>query len=254
MLVKSNMMVKQFLVATLVISQFLVIHAADDLPKNKLLWSPSVGDTWTYKITVEVAKETAIPSNIEGQVIEELEGKIRVTYLQTAVYHGFLPLSDDGPKAHAFYFSNGKQLEEIQYMLVEENMVKAVGSKQEGETPQKIISLSKPIPLVVGSWKGGESFPVVMDQVVEGKQIRMTRMFRAIGWEQVETDAGDFKALHVQVTGMNGGLELKRSYWFAPGTGFIKEDKKYYLAEKMIMRQTRDLVKTGKVKPVHAGS
>jgi len=87
-----------------------------------------------------------------------------------------------------------------------------------------------------------------MDQNVDGKQIRMTRMFRAIGWEQLETDAGNYKALHVQVTGMNGGLELKRGYWFAPGTGFVKEDKKYYLGDKMIMSQTRELIKTGNKK------
>ena len=49
---------------------------------------------------------------------------------------------------------------------------------------------------------------------------------------------------------MNGGLELKRGYWFAPGTGFIKEDKKYYIGDKMIMNQTRELIKTGKQKPV----
>lgn len=248
MLVKLRTMLKNILVATFILSHSVAIQAEEPPEKNKVLWNPSAGDTWTYKITLEVAKDTTIPSDIEGQVIEELEGKIRTTYLQTAVYHGLLPISEDGPKAHAFYFSNGKQLEEIQYMLIEGNMVKAMASKQEGKKPRKLISLSIPIPLVDVSWKGGESFPVMMDQVVEDKQIRMSRMFRAIGWEQVETDAGDFKALHVQVTGMNGGLELKRSYWFVPGVGFIKEDKKYYLADKMILRQVRELTETSKAK------
>ncbi len=234
------------LIATLFLSLQIMGHAEDEPKKNEAFWSPSLGDTWTYKIVMEVAKETSIPSDIEGQIIEELEGKIRSTHYQTLVYRGFLPISDKGPKADAFYFSNGKQLEEIQYMQIKEDKVNAVGSKKEGKKPEKLISLNKPIPLVVGSWKGGESFPVMMEQAVKGNKIRMSRMFRAIGWEQVETEAGDFKALHVQVTGMNGGLELKRGYWFAPGTGFIKEDKKYYLGDKMIMRQTRELVKTAK--------
>ena len=241
-------MIKYFLISLFVCSLNTVICADDEPEKNEVFWSPSLGDTWTYKIVVEVAKETSIPTDVEGQKIEKLDGKIRATYLQTAEYRGFLPISEDGKKAHAFYFSNGKQLEEIQYMLIQQNAVEAIGSKQEGKEPKKLISLSKPIPLVVGSWKGGESFPVVMDQNVDGKQIRMTRMFRAIGWEQLETDAGNYKALHVQVTGMNGGLELKRGYWFAPGTGFVKEDKKYYLGDKMIMSQTRELIKTGNEK------
>lgn len=239
-------MINYLFIVTFVFSLQIAGHAEDEPKKNEAFWSPSVGDTWTYKIVMEVAKGTSIPSDIEGQIIEELEGKIRSTHYQTSVYRGFLPISDNGPKAHAFYFSNGKQLEEIQYMQIEEGKVNAIGSKKEGKTPEKLISLSKPIPLVIGSWKGGESFPVMMDQTLKGNKIRMSRMFRAIGWEQLETEAGNFNALHVQVTGMNGGLELKRGYWFALGTGFIKEDKKYYLGDKMIMRQTRELVKTAK--------
>ena len=246
-----QIMIKNLFLTSLACSFIIVAHADDELAdQQEPLWSPSVGDTWTYKVTVTAAKDTKLPVGIPGQKIEELEGKVRATYEQTAVYHGFLPLSKNGPKAHAFYFSNGEQLEEIQYMLIEKNAVQAMGSKQEGENPQKLISLSQPIPLVDGRWKGGESFPVALDQKVGGKLIRMSRNFRAIGWENLDTKAGNFNALHIQVTGMNGGLELKRGYWFAPGTGFIKEDKKYYIGDKMIMNQMRELIKTGKQKPV----
>jgi len=243
-------MCKNLFLTSLLCCFMTLAYAEDEVADHQeRLWSPSVGDSWTYKVSVEVAKSTTLPSGIPGQKIEELEGKVRATYEQTAVYRGFLPLSEDGPKAHAFYFSNGEQLEEIQYMLIEKNAVKALGSKQEGKNPKRVISLSKPIPIIESGWKGGEAFPVVMDQSIGGKKMRMTRWFRAIGWEDLETEAGNFKALHIQVTGMNGGLELKRGYWFAPGTGFVKEDKKYYLGDKMIMNQTRELIKTGKQKP-----
>ena len=243
-------MIKGLFLTSLLCSFITLAYAEDEVADHQEpLWSPSVGDSWTYKVSVEVAKSTTLPPGIPGQKIEELEGKVRATYEQTAVYRGFSPLSEDGPKAHAFYFSNGEQLEEIQYMLIEKNAVQAMGSKQEGENPQKLISLSQPIPLVDGRWKGGESFPVALDQNVGGKLIRMSRNFRAIGWENLETKAGNFNALHIQVTGMNGGLELKRGYWFAPGTGFIKEDKKYYLGDKMIMNQSRELIKIGNQQP-----
>lgn len=243
-------MIKGLFLTSLLCSFITLAYAEDEVDDHQEpLWSPSVGDSWTYKVSVEVAKSTTLPPGIPGQKIEELEGKVRATYEQTAVYHGFLPLSEGGPKAHAFYFSNGEQLEEIQYMLIEKNAVKALGSKQEGKNPKRVISLSKPIPIIDYGWKGGEAFPVVMDQSIGGKKMRMTRWFRAIGWEDLETKAGNFKALHIQVTGMNGGLELKRGYWFAPGTGFIKEDKKYYLGDKMIMNQSRELIKIGNQQP-----
>ena len=117
-------MIKYFLISLFVCSLNTVICADDEPEKNEVFWSPSLGDTWTYKIVVEVAKETSIPTDVEGQKVEKLEGKIRATYLQTAEYRGFLPISEDGKKAHAFYFSNGKQLEEIQYMLIQQNAVK----------------------------------------------------------------------------------------------------------------------------------
>ena len=216
---------------------------------KKPLWKPTVGEFWTYDVSVEVPKNARLPEKIAGQKIEEVDGKMRASYQQTAVYHGLLPLSDDGPKAHAFYFSNGDQLEEIQYMAIEDNSIQAVASKQEGEKPGKVVSLSAPIPVIDADWKGGESFPVIMNQKLGDENLRMTRQFRAIGWEQVETGAGSYNAMHVQVVGMNGALEIKRGYWFAPGTGFIKEVKKYYLGDTMIMKQTRELKKTGKPKP-----
>lgn len=218
------------------------------LDAKKPLWKPTVGEFWTYEVSIEVPKNAKLPEKVDGQKIEEVDGKMRASFEQTAVYHGQLPLSDDGPKAHAFYFSNGDQLEEIQYMAIEDNSVKAIASKQEGKKPGKVISLSAPIPVIDAGWKGGESFPVIMNQKVGDQNLRMTRQFRAIGWEEVDTEAGSYNAMHVQVVGMNGALEIKRGYWFAPETGFIKEVKKYYLGDTMIMKQTRELKKTGKQK------
>tara|TARA_B110000908_G_C10267017_1_gene465206 strand:+ start:321 stop:731 length:411 start_codon:yes stop_codon:yes gene_type:complete len=127
--------------------------------------------------------------------------------------------------------------------------VEAVGTKKEGETPEDGVPLSKAIPLVRSNWKGGEAFPFIMDAVVSGREIRLVRKFKVLGWEALETAAGKFKALHVQVTGLNGPIEIKLSYWFTPGKGFIKEAKKYYLADKTVFTQARVLTGMGSKKP-----
>ncbi len=230
---------------------FATAVCADDsgAGSDKPIWEPAVGDFWTYDVTLEVSKGTQLPARVAGQKIEELDGKTRVTYEQRSVYRGYLPIPDDERKAHAFYFSNGDQLEEIQYMLIGDSLIQALGSKQEGQKPKKAVSLDTPIPIIDSKWKGGESFPVIMDQKVGDKALRMTRQFRAVGWENIETKAGTYNAMYVQVVGMNGGLEIKRGYWFAPGTGFIKEVKKYYLGDQMVLTQTKELKDTGRLEP-----
>lgn len=219
-----------------------VLFAEDDQP----IWNPTVGDAWTYAVTVEVQEGSELPNDVEGQKIEKLEGKTRASFTQTNIYKGLQPISKEGPEMHAFYVSNGKTLEEIHYMKITDVSVEAIGVKQEGQSPQPLMPLSKPIPLAMSSWKGGEGFPFMVDYMTDGRKVRMVRKFKVLGWEKLETKAGEFHAMHVQVTGKNGAIELQRDYWFAPKVGFIKEVKKYYAGEKTILTQTRVLEKLGK--------
>ncbi len=225
---------------------FSISAIVAEVTEGKPIWRPAVGDSWTYRVVVEVREGTELPAGVAGQKVEKLEGKVRATFMQTNVYHGLKPMLKDGPEVHAFYVSNGDQLEEIEYMLIADDAVEAAGSKQEGKVPKDVMPLSKPIPLVRSEWKGGEAFPLMIDHVIGKQKVRMVRKFKVLGWETLETAAGKFKALHVQVTGMNGPMEIKRGYWFAPGIGFIKEVKKYYLADKVVFTQTRVLDKMGK--------
>lgn len=210
------------------------------------IWEPVVGDSWIYQVVVEVREGTKLPEGVDGQKVENLDGKVRASYVQTNVYKGVKPMREGGPDAHVFHVFNGGQLQEIQYMNITDEAVEALGAKQEGKRPRGVMPLSKPIPLVMAEWKGGEAFPFMMDHVAGDQKVRMVRKFRVLGWEGLETRAGKFKALHVQVTGVNGAMELKRSYWFAPGKGFIKEVKKYYLGDSVVFSQTRVLEKMGR--------
>ncbi|MGB0775670.1 MAG: hypothetical protein ACPGUY_07470 [Akkermansiaceae bacterium] len=224
------------------------LHAQEAAPDAKLkpCWQPKLGQKWQYQVTVEVQEGTELPANVEGQKIEKLDGKVRATYRQTNVYRGLQamnPKDEESKKAHAFHLSNGDQLEEIQYMSITAKGVAAVGTKPEGTEPKELMALSKPIPLMWADWKGGEAFPVMLDHMVGGQKIRLVRKFKVIGWEELTTKAGKFRALHVQVSGKNGAMEIKRNYWFSPDDGFIKEVKKYYVGEKMVLTQYRVLEK-----------
>ena len=216
--------------------------------ESKPLWKPVVGDSWTYSVTVEVQEGATLPKNVEGQKVEKLDGKVRATFSQTNVYKGLKPFSEKTPEMHAFYVSNGKDLQEIQYMQITDTLLTATGIKQEGDKPQPLLPFTKAIPLMDSSWKGGEGFPFAMINVVDGRKVPMARKFKVLGWETLETKAGEFTAMHVQLTGKNGPIEIKRSYWFAPQVGFIKEVKKYYAGEKTIFTQVRILDKVSRAK------
>lgn len=76
-----QIMIKNLFLTSLACSFIIVAHADDELAdQQEPLWSPSVGDTWTYKVAVTAAKDTKLPVGIPGQKIEELEGKVRATY------------------------------------------------------------------------------------------------------------------------------------------------------------------------------
>lgn len=219
------------------------------------VWKPEVGQRWQYQVSVTVQEGTELPKDIPNQKVEQLEGKVRATYPQTVTYRGLQPMQKskqaEGDKkeevepvvGHAFTVYNSDQLVETQLMKISDQMVEAIGLHPAGGEPKLF---DKAIPLLDHSWKGGEFFTYMLDFVQDGKKARIVRKCKVIGWENLETKAGKFRALHVQASGLNGKMEIKRSYWFAPGTGFVKEVKKYYVGERTILTQIRVLEKMGK--------
>ena len=51
------------------------------------------------------------------------------------------------------------------------------------------------------------------------------------------------------MTGKDSGLELRRTIWFAPGIGIVKEQTSRYTAETLLFRQTQELTETNRRKP-----
>tara|TARA_B110000914_G_scaffold215827_1_gene220121 strand:- start:53 stop:277 length:225 start_codon:yes stop_codon:yes gene_type:complete len=72
---------KPLLSVLLVLSSAISLNAeGEDIDGAKTIWKPVVGDTWTYKVVVEVLEGTGLPEGVEGQKVEKIDGKIRATY------------------------------------------------------------------------------------------------------------------------------------------------------------------------------
>ena len=46
------------------------------------------------------------------------------------------------------------------------------------------------------------------------------------------------------MTGTDGGVELRRTIWFAPGIGIVREEKTRYRTGKLLFRETQQLAQT----------
>ncbi len=100
-----------------------------------------------------------------------------------------------------------------------------------------------PVPFVVAGMKAGTDFPDIA--APEGSLTRKTRM---VAREIIKVPAGEFPTIRLLMTGMDGELELRRTIWFAPGTGIVREEKTRYRGGKVIFREDQQLTKTS-VKP-----
>ena len=54
--------------------------------------------------------------------------------------------------------------------------------------------------------------------------------------------AGTFNCHRLLTTGNDGEIELRKTLWFSPGNGIIREEKTRYRREKLLFRETQELI------------
>jgi hypothetical protein len=99
--------------------------------------------------------------------------------------------------------------------------------------------LDQPVPLVIAGMKAGTESPLI--QAAGGSLSRKTQV---IGREDVTVAAGTFPCIRLLISGTDGELELRRTLWFSPGTGIVREEKTRYRLGKVIFREVHELTKT----------
>jgi hypothetical protein len=98
--------------------------------------------------------------------------------------------------------------------------------------------LDHPVPFVIAGMKAGTETPEI--QVPGGS---LTRKTQVIAREDVTVPAGTFPSIRLLMSGVDGDLELRRTIWFSPGTGIVREEKTRYRLGKVIFKETQELAK-----------
>ena len=70
------------------------------------------------------------------------------------------------------------------------------------------------------------------------------RGLKVVGREEVKVPLGDFNAIRLLMTGNDGKFELRRTTWFVPQVGIVKEEKTRYSDGKLLFRETTVLIET----------
>lgn len=206
-----------------------VSQAERDLKKADMPILPlDAGDWWKYRVNVEV------PPGItsEGAAAVEIE------HDKKRVYLGKITPGEGLPEVDAFDVTVPGQPLERELVEIYEDRIMMRGSARP-DKGGKPVWLETPIPFVFAGMRPGmEMLPL---SIQDGASKRITKV---VARESVEVPAGTYPCIRLLMTGNDGQLELRRTTWFSPGTGIVKEEKTRYAGEKLIFRETTSLVET----------
>ena len=200
----------------------------------------TAGDRWEYKVTILAPRGSKMPEG-EGVTVKEVTDGIQSTFSKVRIYDGKKPPKPEAELLDTFRVERNHKIEEIEFSDVRPNAIYARGWKKEGDQPGEVFLLTKPLLMVAAVNQAGDQWEIKSG---DGKTTPLfNRKFRVFGHEKVTVPAGKFEALRVEVTGTSGLTEIKRTYWFAKGIGFIKEEKTYYTQTTRLIHQVMELTK-----------
>jgi hypothetical protein len=193
----------------------------------------SVGDTWVYDVKVQIP---------EG-VTADRKAVENASFERTRKFVGKVKPSADHPDCDCFEVSAPGSPTEREFIEVDDERIFMRGSGVVSDTPVPPLWLDPPVLLVRAGLLGGESMPPIeLTDPRSGLKVR--RAIQIIGRETLEAAGRSFDAIQILMTGKDGNegnFELRRSIWFAPHYGIIKEEKTRYINDKVVIKESMTL-------------
>ncbi len=188
----------------------------------------SKGDTWVYNVHLEIPADVTSPGAAE---VEE-------NHKRTRTYLGKISPVAGLPEVDCFEVIAPAAPAEREFVEIRDDRVLMRGSMLMRPETTRPMWLDHPVPFVVAGME---------IQLAGGSLSRKTQV---VARESLSVPAGTFRCIRLLTTGADGNLELRRTLWFAPGIGIIREEKARYRLGKLIFRETQELAETS-MKPRH---
>jgi hypothetical protein len=191
------------------------------------LLTPKEGDTWRYRVALTNPKDSRTGALVEAEY-EMTRVFVGEREVMGKSYPCFELRSADGPVVREFV-----EIEEDRILL------RGQGIRLENGGTGAAMVFDSPVLFVRAGLSGGESLPLME----LSKEPLVRRMIRVIAREKVEVPAGVFTdSIRMQMVGVDGGIGLRHTFWFVPGTGLVKEEIVRETKDALLLRERRELL------------
>ncbi len=197
--------------------------SAGDVP----LLSVAPGDAWIYQVRLR------IPAGVTSATAAEVD----TSYRSVRTYLGKLSAADGLPETDCFEVNVPGSPREREFVEIHPERILFRGSQVMRSETTRPLWLEQPVAFVTAGMKAGNSLPNFVS--TDGGIIRRTKV---IGREDVTVPGGTFRCIRQLTTGSDGELDLRRSIWFSPGTGIVREEKSRYRRDQLVLREVHELV------------
>jgi hypothetical protein len=187
------------------------------------------GDHWIYQVHLE------IPANTTSAGASEIDSE----HPLTRTYIGKVFPAEGLPQVDCFEVVAPAMPVEREFVEIHPDRILMRGSMLMRPETTHPMWLDHAVPFVFAGMKPGTESPEI--KAVGGGLSRKTQV---VAREPVTVPAGTYPSIRLLMTGMDGDLELRRTIWFAPGIGIVREEKVRYRLGKLIFRETQELTET----------
>ncbi|WP_411827090.1 hypothetical protein [Luteolibacter sp. AS25] len=187
------------------------------------------GDYWKYSVSVE------IPAGVTSDGASAVE----IDQVKTRTYLGKVKVDEKLPEVDAFDVVSPGEPVMRELVEITDTAVMMRGSILPEVLDSKPLWLDPPVPFAYAGMRAGQG--VAPLSIQEGAR---KRGMKIVGREKVEVPAGEYMAVRMLMTGNDGDFEVRRTTWFVPQVGIVKEEKSRYRDEKLLFRELTVLSET----------
>lgn len=187
------------------------------------------GDKWRYEVKLDIPADVSSPG----------AAGVDTSYERIRIYLGKISPAKGLPEVDCFEVSAPNSPTEREFVDISEDRILMRGSMIMRPETTKPMWLERAIPFVIAGMKPGTELPEF--QTLGGELKRKTEV---VARETIVVPAGSYPCIRMLTIGMDGQFELRRTIWFSPGNGIIREEKTRYLRDKLIYHENQQLVET----------
>jgi hypothetical protein len=199
----------------------------DDNSADVPLLPVAQGDSWIYQVRLR------IPAGVTSATAAEVD----TSYRSVRTYLGKVSAGVGLPEVDCFEVLVPGSPKEREFVEIHPDRILTRGSLVMRLEHSASLWLEDPLTYVSAGMRAGDSLPDFVSS--DGGIIRRTKV---IGRENVTVSWGTFRCIRLLTTGCDGELDLRRTIWFSPGCGIIREEKSRYRRDRLVSREVSELI------------